>query len=575
MITKLFRLLGPEARPVRTALIGIVAGAILQGIGFVLIVPILDALFDGDTGRAWTWTAALAAVTVVYSIVHYTTQLTSYRAAVALARGLYTKLGDHIATLPLGWFSTNPVGKLGRLTSKGVIDVMGVPAHLLRPVVTAVVTPATVVVLMLLFDWRLALVAAITAPVAAVVYRWAGSLVRRADVRADAAAADSGERIVEFAQNQAVLRAFGRHVDGNQTLDDALVEHRNAGRALMVTAVPGVIAFAVVVQAAFVLIIVAGVNLTLDGDLGAAELIALLVLATRYTEPLALAADLGGSLRMAASSLERMETLLDTPAIKEPSTSQIPVDNGIEFEHVSFGYDHTKVIDDVTFAVPAGTMTALVGPSGSGKTTLTRLVARLWDVDTGTVRIGGANVRDLTTADLMSRLAMVFQETYLFDGTIADNLRLARADATDTELADVATQAQLDEVIARLPGGWNARVGEGGSSLSGGERQRVAIARALLKKSPILLLDEATAALDPANEVAVQNTIASLRRDRTIIVIAHRLQTVVAADQIIVLDDGRIAERGTHDELLAHNGRYAAFWNERTRASGWRLATTN
>ena len=439
---------------------------------------------------------------------------------------------------------------------------------------------------MFAFDWQLALVAAASMPVAAVVYRWAGSLVQRSEERSHRAGADAANRIVEFAQNQAVLRAFGRHTEGNELLDRALVESRNAGRALMITSVPGIIAFTVVVQLAFTALIVVGANRMLGGGLGAAELIALLVLVVRFAEPLALAADLGGAIKIARQAIGRMDELLATPTLPEGTRSELPPDEtpsaqmadahapvSASLEDVSFSYDGSSpALADVSISIPAGSMIALVGPSGSGKTTVTRLLARFWDVDGGVVRVGGIDVRELATEALMSQLAMVFQETYLFDGTIAENLRLARSDASEADLDRVARLARLDEVIERLPGGWDARVGEGGTSLSGGERQRVSIARALLKPAPIVLLDEATAALDPENEAAVQNAISSLRHERTVVVIAHRLQTVVAADRIFVLDEGRVAEEGSHDELLELDGRYAAFWRERSRAAGWRLA---
>lgn len=572
MIARLFRVLGPDAAPLRRQIIGFVIGGVLQGVGFVLLVPVLRALFDGDTARAWAWTGVLAVVLVLYAICHYLSQMAGYMAAVGLTRSLFVRLGDHIARLPLGWFDGEQVGKVGQLTSQGVIDVLGVPAHLLRPVITSVVTPLTVVVLMFLFDWRLALAALVALPLAALVYRVATGLVRRADISVDRAASDSAGRIVEFAQTQAVLRAFGRATKGYRDLDDALVAHQRAGRRLLIMGVPGIITFAIVIQAVFVVIIVLGVRLTLDGSLPAPELLALLVRSVRFVEPLILVADIGGGLSIARNALDRMDVLLATPPLPEPDQPAVASSASINLDRVTFGYHAGRpVLHDLTLAVPAGAMLAVVGPSGSGKTTIARLLARFWDVQAGTVRIGGVDVRDLTTETLMAQLAMVFQDTYLFDGTIADNLRLARPDATNDELARVASLARLDEILDRLPDGWDSPVGEGGTSLSGGERQRVAIARALLKDAPILLLDEATAALDPANEVAVQNAIDTLRGDHTIVVIAHRLATVVAADQIVVLDDGRIAEEGTHDELLALDGRYAAFWRERSRARGWHL----
>ena len=295
------------------------------------------------------------------------------------------------------------------------------------------------------------------------------------------------------------------------------------------------------------------------------------VLAARYVEPLVIAAELGGALRISRNSLARMDDLLAIEPLPEPERPVEPEGASIEFDDVSFAYDDRPVLERVSFAVPERTLTAIVGPSGAGKTTILRLIARFWDVDSGSVRLGGADVRELTTDRLMSCISVVFQDVYLFDGTIEENIRLGRRDATDAEVRDAAALAAVDEIAERLPNGLRTRVGEGGAALSGGERQRVSIARAILKDAPIVLLDEATAALDPLNGRAVQQALRALSAERTLVV-AHRLQTVRAADQIIVLDGGRIAERGVHDELLELDGRYAAFWNERVRAAGWRIA---
>ena len=574
MIGALHRAAGPDVRaPLQANTAGLIAESVLTGIGFVLLVPLLRALLVGDAATAGRWLGAMTALVVVYAALRFRTQLAGYRAAIGLGRALFKRLGAHIATLPLGWFGEERVGQLSRMTGQGIIDVIGVPAHLLRPVVTAIATPATVVVCMFFFDWRLALAALITAPVAALVMRWFGDLVQHNEHRVNAAAAEAANRIVEFAQVQPVLRAFSRDEKTLGQLGEALDEQYAAGRNLMFTAARGLVSFVVVVQLSFTLILLFGANLALGGRIDAAELVALLVLAARYVEPLIGAADLEGALRISRNSLQRMDDLFAVDPLPEPERPKTPEDASIVFEDVSFSYDDKPLLHDIGFTVPERSMTAIVGPSGSGKTTLLRLIARFWDVRAGTVRIGGVDAREISTETLMSRLSIVFQHVYLFDGTILENIRLGRPDATEAQVAEAARLACVDEIAARLPNGLNSRVGEGGSILSGGERQRVSIARAILKDAPIILLDEATAALDPINEAAVQRALKALTKDKTLVVVAHRLQTVRAADQILVLSDGTIAERGGHDDLIAAGGKYAAFWRERNRAAGWRIAS--
>lgn len=578
MIRRLLEVLGPEhARPVRRMLVALVVGAVLQGIAFALLVPVLEALFGSDPDEVWPWLWTLVGVAVLYCAVYYWSLLAGFEAGAGLARSLRHRIGDRVAELPLGWFAPERVGQLGQLTTKSVMDIMGVPAHLLRPLVTSFVTPATVTVLMYLFDWRLALAATLTVPVIVLVYRWSTALSRQADRERTAARAVTGGRVVEFAQLQPVLRVFGRgEARSGARLGEALRTQREASRRVLVTGVPGLIGFSLVIQAAFTAVLLTGTYLALHGGLDAAKLLALLVLAVRFTEPIAETAILGSTLGTARSALAQVADLLAQPTLPAPRSPRVPEGNRVEFEDVTFGYDDGRpVLSGVSLTLAEGTMTALVGPSGSGKTTVSKLVPRFWDVDGGAVRVGGVDVREIDPEVLMSRVSAVFQDVYLFEGTIADNIRVGRPTATDAEVREAARLARVEEIVHRLPDGWDARVGEGGALLSGGERQRVSIARAILKDAPIVLLDEATASLDPENEQAVQDALSALTAGRTLLVIAHRLRTVAAADQILFLDEGRIVERGTHDELVTADGRYASFWARRSRARDWSLAGQN
>ncbi|WP_436756683.1 ABC transporter ATP-binding protein [Streptosporangium sp. V21-05] len=565
------------ARRVRAYLLTLVSLAVVQGLAFALVVPVLRALFAGEASRAWPWLAALALAAAVCAVLRYRQAVMGFSVGLDLSRTLYHRLGDHLSALPLGWFEADRIGRIGRLVVQGVRVVMGVPAHLLQPLVTAYVTPATVVLVSFAFDWRLGAALAATGVLLALTYRLTARLSEKVDHLVDATSAEAGGRVVEYAQAQAVLRGFGRSGSSYAELERALRDQHRAARRSITGVVPALGLNALSVHTAYVVLLAFGTFLALGGSLDPAALLALLALATRFTEPLVLAAELGGALRVGRNNMARFAEILSVPVLPEPATPSGAAAEGalaIEFDRVTFGYGGAPVLQDVSLRIPPRTLTALVGPSGSGKTTVTRLIARFFDTDTGTVRVDGHDVRDLTTEELMSRLSLVFQDVYLFDDTIEENIRLGRPGATREEVRHAAALARVDEIVERLPDGWRTRVGESGAALSGGERQRVSIARAILKDAPIVLLDEATAALDPENEAAVGDALRALTADRTLLVIAHRLSTVQAADQILVLDGGRVAESGDHGTLLSLEGRYADFWRERRRARGWRLLSS-
>ncbi|MEQ3550302.1 ABC transporter ATP-binding protein [Pseudonocardia nematodicida] len=577
MIADLLLILGPAHRGrLYRYLAWVIAFGVLQGVATVLLVPFLEALLAGDTAGAWAWTGVLLVAVAAACVVYHVQAMRGFAVALVVLETMHARLGDHVSSLPLGWFSGERVGRLSRLVTGGTMMVAGLFAHLMTPLVVAIATPATIVLAMLLFDWRLALATLVCVPLLYLAFTRAARWVGRGDELDDAAAVVAGNRVVEFARTQRVLRAFGRGTAGHPPLEEAIAAQQRAGRRSVWLATAGIVAGGFAVQVAFSALILTGAYLALGGALDPVRMVALVALAARFTGPLAEVGDHAGVVRIARNDLRRLVAVLSEPPLPEPAASAPrPAPGTVELDRVTFGYDpDTPLLREVSLTIPPRSTLALVGASGSGKTTVTRLIARFADTGSGTVRVGGADVRDQTTEDLMAQLALVFQDVYLFDGTLEENVRLGRPGASATELAEAARLAGVTEIVERLPDGWATRVGEGGTSLSGGERQRVSIARALLKDADVVLLDEATAALDPENERVFTDSMRALARRSTVLVIAHRLDTVTAADRIVVLDGGRVVEQGTHDELLARGGRYAAFRETRRRARGWRLRAT-
>jgi ATP-binding cassette subfamily B protein len=561
MIRMLLRVLGREyARPVRRTVAMMTATSIAEGLSYALLVPLLRALFGDTPTDAWPWLIAFGAAIAGYAALRYRSDLSGFLVGTTLLRGVYRRFGDRLARLPLGWFTARRVGEVSVLASEGVLQAMSVIAHLLAPMISASVTPLTIVAVMFAYDWRMGLAALAAVPVVAVIQLWTGRSMAAADAERTERVKEATGRVIEFLQAQPVLRAGGRTAERFGMLDDSLSGLERASRRAMLSALPGIVGLTLTVQTMFTALLALGAYLALGGHIGAAEILTILVLAARCADPLLSLSEIGGKLRGARSVLAGLDTVLRTEPLPEPRRPIPPTGHDLAIESVVFRHGGRSVIDDVSLSVPEGQRVAIVGPSGAGKSTLLQLLARFYDVDDGTVRVGGVDVRAIGTDVLMRRFAIVFQDVYLFDGTIEENVRLGRPDADDAEVRAAAAAARLDEVIERLPGGWATNVGEGGALLSGGERQRVSIARALLKNAPIVLLDEVTSALDPVNEAAVHDGIERLMAGRTVVLVAHRLRTVQRADHIVFLDNGRIVEEGSHDQLLRRGGRYADFW---------------
>lgn len=579
MIRAFLRALGPQqAGPVKTSLALTTVVSAFQGVVFALLVPVLSELLREGPRAALGWTVALVLATLVYALLRTLGLFVNFRVGGAISRGLHHRIGEHLVRLPLGWFTGNRVGELNRVVTEGVSRSTNVPVHIYPPLADAVVTPVVAVLALFVWDWRIALAAAACLPVVWMVFTLSNGAVGRNDAARDLVSDTAAGRVLEYARAQPVLRAFGRTEQGGRGLDQALTAEHGATRRLLLRIVPVMLAYSFVVRLTFSLLMVCAVLLVLDGGLDPALAVALLVLVARFTHPLATAADQGAALRMATNQLDRINAVLEARPLPEPESPVPPQGSVVEFDDVTFSYDRkdgTPALEGVTLRAEPGTLTALVGPSGSGKTTVLRLLARFHDTDRGQVRLGGVDVRDIGSEELSRHVALVFQDVYLFDSTIAENVRLADPGATDERLDRVATRSGLDTVLSDLPEGWDTRVGEGGTALSGGQKQRVSIARALLKDAPVIVLDEASSALDTENEALVTRTAVELARDRTVLVIAHRPATVAAADQVVFLEGGRVVESGTPEELLERGGRHTEFVRTRERARGWRLTASN
>ncbi|NWB52868.1 ABC transporter ATP-binding protein [Pseudomonas sp. F8002] len=579
MLKTFIELLGDDGPVFRRYVGKVMFYGALCGLTLAALVPVLTDMLNGDLAEAALWLVVFLAAVATCWATRREVEKAGVAVGVAVLQGGRQRIGDHVAELPVGWFTPDNTARLNQVVTQGMMAVAQLPAHVFTPVLSGVVTPLVLVLALFVLHWKMGLIALLALPILGGAFWLSARLGRRADRAFQRSSADTSQRMLEFAQSQSVLRAFSGG-GSSVFLQRAIEQQHAAGARLILLSATSILLNMWLVQVVFAALLIAAA-LWLDAYLGNAlhvgSVIAVMVsllLVSRFIDPLLEVAGYGETLRGAGVQLEAVREILAASPLKVPSAPQSPRDASVELFDVSFRHaaGSRDVLRGVNLRIEPGSMTALVGASGSGKTTLLRLVARFFEVSQGQVCIAGVDVRQMSGEQLNAQISQIFQDTYLFQGSVADNIRLGKPDASDAQVLEAARQAGVQKIIERLPMGLSTTVGEGGARLSGGERQRVAIARALIKGAPILLVDEATAALDAENQAVIAETLARLRGTCTLIVIAHQLSTVVMADQIVVLDEGRIVEQGTPEQLTARQGRYARFLAQRRASKGWRIA---
>ncbi|MBN9574363.1 ABC transporter ATP-binding protein [Alicycliphilus denitrificans] len=572
-----FRLSGERDPRLVHGLAWAVVEGLLAAAPYPLLYLLLRAVFGGTAtpGTALAIGLALAACVALRIAAARVGMPLVFGGAYAMMGQARLRVADHLRRLPMGWFARQRGGDLGARLTSDLELVENLWSHFLGIFVSGLAMPAFLALFLFWLDWRLALVMLAGIPLALLALAWTQRAAAHSGARLVAASAAAQSALLEYVQGIGVIRGFGRFGEAFRRLEAALDEHHAAMLAAEIKPAPWLVAYGFLLETGYVSLVLAGSWWLAAGTLAPQVLVAFLVLALPVYRQLF---EVGLStvlLRFARRALARIEQVLAQPALPEPAQPRVPQGYAITFEDARFAYDGAPVLDGMSCEIPANGLTAVVGPSGAGKSTLVHLIARLWDVQGGSIRLGGADLREIGTDALHRHVAMVFQDVLLFSGTVLDNLRIGRPGASREQAIEAARRAQAHGFIMALPQGYDTVLDEGGASLSGGERQRISIARALLKDAPVLLLDEATASVDPSAEAEIQRAITELAKGRTVVAIAHRLASVRHADRILVLDQGKLVEQGRHADLIERGGLYARLWAAQQQARDWELTISN
>ncbi|MEL7622999.1 MAG: ABC transporter ATP-binding protein [Clostridiales bacterium] len=570
---KFFTFSGSQSRLFYQALGLSLLHALFEALRIPAIAVVLTALIEGNVSAQTIWTSLGIMLISIIGCAFTRRSLTMKQTVggYTVATNKRVEIGERLKYMPMGYFNDNSLGQITSITTNTAENLQDVATRVIMLTTQGILTTAMFTLFILFYDWRIGLLLiggiAVFFSINALMQkksRQVSPLKTASDTRLVAA-------VLEYVQGIGVVRSYNLDQEANKTVDQAIKENEEINVKLEKTFVPYSCLQSLVLKLFGIGMIFLAVSLYLSGSLELINCLLLVISSFMVYAQLDSAGSYSALLRVLDLSMDRINQVFATPVMDIDGKVITPKACTIEGEGVTFRYENKKVIDDVSFVIPEGTTTAIVGPSGGGKTTLTSLMARFWDVDSGRISLGGRDVREYTLDSLLANFSMVFQNVYLFNDTIANNIKFGKPGATMAEVKAAAKKACCHDFISALPNGYDTVIGEGGATISGGEKQRISIARALLKDAPIIILDEATANVDPENEALLQQAIAELTQGKTIIMIAHRLKTVQNADQILVLDQGKIIQRGSHRELMQAGGLYADFIRMREKSIGWKL----
>lgn len=592
-ISRLFEIAGEKKLLLTLSGIVSVISTIMLFVPFVAVYFIVDELLKNATNPAMSNTilieqwAIWALITTFIGLgLLYASSMLSHVSAFKILYNLRMKLCEHMAKLPMGYHNQQSTGAIKKTLEYSVEQIEGFVAHQIPDLVSAIVLPIIMLITMFILDWRLAL--ATSVPIIAAfllqTLAFSGDKGKKNMRRYHDALENMNANGVEYVRGMPAVKVFGMTVYTFMAFRNSILQYKDWILKFTSFCKKPYVVFLVILSSIGAFIAPIGVYL-LSGQPSnqafALTLLLFLIIAPGLSSPMLKLMYVGGNMRMISEGVVRMDKIFDEKPLPEPVMPLNPQAHSIIFDNVSFSYDskeastRIKALKNVSFEAIEGEMTALVGPSGSGKTTIANLIPRFWDVGDGEISVGGINIKDIGTKNLMSSVSFVFQDVHLFYDTIEENIRMGHLGATQQDVIAAAKAACCHEFIKQLPKGYKTKIGEGGTYLSGGEAQRISIARAILKDAPILVLDEATAFADPENEVKIQQALSTLIKDKTVIVIAHRLSTIRQADQILVIKEGEIAEQGKHDELILLNGVYKKMWDAHIDAGDWEIVSDN